>query len=232
MSRIKKFSEGDYADVLMGWLKSRGWDCYPEVQLTYGGSRIDIVAVMGPVCWAIEVKTSLNLDVMCQAHEHFCAVARSVAVPWSKGRPNVQPILDALQIGMITIRLHPYHDKEWEVSEEVKPPIIRSNFKMQKVYLRPYLCDEHKKYKPGTQHEYYTPYRGTIDRVVDFVKHHQGCTIKELVAEVNHHYASDTTARASLLKALQFWEWDKGIKVNTEVKPYRIYYEEGSHGRK
>lgn len=229
----ERLSEAVYADVLMGWLRDKGWDCYPEVQLSYGGTRIDIVAVMGPVCWAIEVKTSLNLDVMCQASDHWCAVARSIAVPWSKGRPDVKRVLDALQIGMITIRPRPYNESQWDVKEDVRPPIIKANFKMQRTYLRPYLSDEHKKYKPGTQHEYYTPYRGTIDRVMEFVRDHQGCTIKNLVDGINHHYASDTTARAALLTALQRWEFKKGIRVDTSTKPYKIYYDKGdSHGRK
>jgi hypothetical protein len=233
--RLKKerLSEAVYANVLMGWLKGKGWDCYPEVQLSHGGTRIDIVAVLGPVCWAIEVKTALNLDVMCQASDHRCAVARSIAVPWSKGRPDVRKILDSLQIGMITISPRPYKESEWDVEEVVRPPILRANFKMQSVYLRPYLCDEHKKYAPGTQHSYYTPYRGTIDRVVEFVRDHQGCTIKQLVHAVNHHYASDTTARAALLNALQRWEFDKGIRVDTSTKPYKLYHDKGeNHGRK
>lgn len=65
MKRAKFNSEADLAGVVSAWLTTDGWTCYHEVPVASG--RIDILAVRGPLVWAVETKLRAGLEVVDQA---------------------------------------------------------------------------------------------------------------------------------------------------------------------
>lgn len=67
------------------------------------------------------------------------------------------------------------------------------------------LDEDMKRYAPGTTAAagYSTAWRRTMDRCAAFVKQHPGCTVKEIIEQVDYHYASKSGARQGILLWLQ-----------------------------
>ncbi len=73
-------TEVELARPVVAWLGDLGWEVFQEVSA--GGSVADIVARRGPVLWVVEVKRSLGLSLLGQAHAWKRRAHRvSVAVP-------------------------------------------------------------------------------------------------------------------------------------------------------
>ena len=220
-----KFTEKDVAAWSVAWLESQGWDVYQEVKLHYGGKVADIVAVRGPVYWIIEAKTSLGLSVLDQAwrwsdHAHM----RAVAIPLRRDRHGIKqsakPLADQIArdygIGIIKV------DKSVINCEYRGGDFDRSPRMLH--YLRDNLKPEHKTFCAAGSNEggYYSEFRGTEIQVKSFLAKNPGATMKEIVANVEHHYANTRSARA----CLRIWiEKDviKGIRSKRDGKLFRYY---------
>ena len=83
-------SEKTIGMAVQDWLIERQWDCFPEVQIRQRGPRADLIAVKGPLMWALETKLSLNLHVIEQAlrWKNLGALYTSVAVLKPKRKRN------------------------------------------------------------------------------------------------------------------------------------------------
>ena len=80
-----KMKETDIAKPVVSWLQDQGWTVYQEVEVKERGARADIVAIIEPKIWVIEVKRSYGLGVLEQALSwrslsHYV----SIAVPRGK----------------------------------------------------------------------------------------------------------------------------------------------------
>jgi Holliday junction resolvase-like predicted endonuclease len=209
-----KPTEEALASRLMAWLTVQGWDCYPEVQVRGVNGRVDLVATRGPILHAIEVKTSASLAVLAQAMSHrgkFHCV--SVATPWTGRLWPFQEICASYGIGCLVIstELDADRPERWRWHGPVRvvaaPRLDRGAHQSAK-RIRARLSPEHKRFAPGNATcSYWTPFRATCDEVLRIVSSVRAIPLRELVSTINHHYASDATARSCLRK------WIEGGKV-------------------
>jgi hypothetical protein len=198
-------NETELAIKVIAWLEEQHWDVYQEVIFPHASGRADIVAVRAGYLWIIECKTSLTFTVLEQAAAWRCHF-RSIAVPSTRGdrgRGIVYDIArDYLRIGVLTVGGN-------YVREYGKAPLMREHHQRSKWMIQQ-LKPEHKHAaKAGSNGGgYYTPYRATMDQVKRFIAANPGCTLKEIMTEIQdrHHYASDQSARTCVRVALESWE--------------------------
>lgn len=211
-------SEKDLAAKVVEYLEENGWDVYQEVP-TYGGNA-DILAVKNGLLWAIECKTSLTFKVIEQAierHSHYC----SVAVPSRKGSYD--------RVGLATDVLHHYgvgliEVDNYFVREKISAKLHRENNRFAKQSMKK-IRPEHKTWaKAGSQSgDVFTPYKRTMREAQNYVWLNPGCTAKEIVDSIDHHYAP-TSAKNSLAKALLNFEtdWCRAERVDGKLRFYII----------
>jgi len=202
-----QIKETDVAKAVIAWLKDSKWEVYQEVESDpgYPCPRADIVARMDPVLWVIEVKNSFSLKVLEQAVKWGrYANCISVAVPKKKGqwrsytagrRDFESSLCTLLGVGLIEINVR----KGFEVKEIIPPKLRR---KVAYKQLRSLLKEEQKTWAEAgnADNNYYTPFKATVRDVVGYVSKNRGCTMREVLENVHHHYRSDSTARACLSK--------------------------------
>lgn len=219
----KILKEADLASNVIDWLEQQHWDVYQEVKFSkYYGSIADIVAVRAGYVWVIECKTSMTLTVMRQANQwraHF----RSIAVPPARTRDDrdfaYHLARDYFKLGVIEV-----YDK-YTIHERQSPPLMREFHEFAKWKISN-LCDEQKHYaKAGTNGGgYFTPYRSTMNDVQRYIRNNPGCTLKEIMSNLQtHHYSSNATARSSIRVALSNWENDWCEVKTDDGKEYRYY---------
>lgn len=215
--RLWPKTETDLADVLVPWLKERGWEVYQEVQIYRGSGRADIVAVQRPLVWVIELKQNFSLSVLDQAcHWRHHAHYSSIAVPpvnW-RGCRHARELCQALRIGMLELRkLGPYDLKWAETVHERVAPYFHRRAKYKDILES--LCEEQKDFaKAGNANgEFWTPFKGTCKALAEYVEKNPGQTMKEVIDRIDHHYASAAGARAHLAKYIE-----RGIVANVLIK--------------
>jgi len=198
----EKMTEEDLAARVVEWLESQHWTVYQEVMAGLG--VCDIVAVREPAVWCVECKTSLGLPVICQAHDWMrWANYSSVAVPTSKKprHPFVSRLLEDCGIGCVEV------GRSWlgqkEIRETVRPKFQRRVCS----HLRSKLHPEQKtgEFAPAgtSKGGYFTPFAKTKRAVQNLVKKRGEMRLKTLVDELDHHYASDSSAKQSLAKLIE-----------------------------
>ncbi len=218
-------TEQDLAEKVVEWLNRGGWDVYQEVRECYGGPIADIIAVRGGITWAIECKKSLGLAVMDQAsrwYTHF----RSVAVPRpadrgyaTKRRPQIIfNICDMLRIGIIEVG--GYRD----VQELTKAPLFR---KQRADMVLGILREDHKTFAKAGSAEggCWSPFKETLQHVEKRIKANPGGTLREIMEGLDHHYASDSSAKACIRKWLPTDNVCPWCRVDTSRVPHRYYHE-------
>lgn len=219
-------SEQELARHVVAWLLDYGWEVYQEVQPSWGGPIADIVAVQGPLLWVVECKTSFGLAVLEQADhwEHFANMT-SVATPparsnrrWATRNFRERVLFGATGIGHLVVNHHEYlRAGESAVSEAFKARLRRRISKQ----LRESLVPEQKtEVAAGSANGgHWTPFRQTCKHLRDFVARNPGCSIKDAVAAIDHHYNTPSSARSSL----RIWiEKGKVAGVRAEFEGRRI----------
>ena len=100
------------------------------------------------------------------------------------------------QRGIGVLRVAHYRD-QGEVREDVR---ARPNRRGDDAKIIARLQPEHETYcaagAAGGGH--WTPFKATCREVLAYVREHPGCTVKDLVAGIRHHYATPSAARAHL----------------------------------
>jgi hypothetical protein len=192
MKTRSRVLETDVAKQVIAYLSDLRWEVFQEVTGQQG--RADIVARQGSIIWIIETKTTFGLPVIEQARRWIPHAHRvSVGTPRYPGQ-FAQEVCRNFGIGIICSG----RDAR-DVSEPLNPRLNRKPWKMPK------LCEEHKTYaEAGTNGGgYFTPFRRTIRIIEDLMREHpQGIKMKDLVDQVDHHYASNSSARQHLSKWL------------------------------
>lgn len=218
----KKFkTEAELAAVVVEWLSAQGWDVHEEVSVGYAGIRADIVGRRGDHVWVIETKLSLSLKLLEQATEWIrYANFVSIALPHSKGRNRsrfLRMILQHVGVGYLNVR---EKDPKYGVATWQVP---RFNRKVQGRRLLEIL-DVHENWvKAGsTDGGYWTPFRETARELARFVKEHPGCTMKDAVDGIEHHYAHDKSAVSNLRGYLSDGVI-KGIRIEEEGRTWRLF---------
>ena len=221
-------TEIELARPVVEWLKEQHWDVYQEVQLESYGRIADIVAVRGKCIWIIEYKTSLSLKVIEQASKHWQCHCRSVAVPMGKttDRWFKKRIMNLLNIGLIEVS-KPNYKGNMTVCEEYK-----GNFqRLQKQTIHELLFKlrpEHKNSEAGSRGGgYLTAYSRTMHDIREIISCNPGYTLKEIMTTLQHHYASEASARTCIKKALAEWETE-WCRIEIDGKANRYFVKEGA----
>ncbi len=212
-------TEQDLAAIVVGWLTERGWDVYQEVAIM--GKVADIVAVRGPCIWIVECKVRLGFEVIDQAwgwqgYAHFV----SVATPPRKER-FAHVVLSRFEIGHLEVT-----GEKWGVDGKIHRALSHMH-RPDKKWLertKASLCEEQKSHAQAGSAAggHYTPFKGTCNALKKYVGEHPGCTMKEAIDEIDHHYASDKSARANLADMI-FKGVVKGIRLEKDGRANRLY---------
>ncbi len=218
-------SEAELAGALMEHLQQLGWDCYPEVAVNRGGTRADLVARKGPLIWVIEAKLRFGADVLEQArkwlgHAHYVSVlVPRISSP--QGRTVLTEWMRSNGVGLITADKETW-SRQPEIAFETRlvlPKLHRCAHRKAK-YIAEHLHPDMKRYAPGTNGGYSSPWRRTMDAAVQYIHLKPGCTIKEVVDNAKHHYHSDQSARSCLLKWL---ESDERVELKREGRRVTLH---------
>lgn len=208
----KTASEAELAARVIEWLTEQGYECYQEVQIFSGGGVCDIVATHGPVTVAVECKVSLTLAVLEQANS-WKWVANMVYVATPIGRKFGTHIAQILDLGVI-------FSSSRGAYEEVRPEFRRRVSPI----LRSKLRDIHKTYavagNPNGRR--WTPFQNTCDGLRVYVKANPGCSMKDAIAGISHHYQTPATATS----AMAVWIGKgivKGIRLEREGRLIKLY---------
>lgn len=204
MIRLK---ETDLAQHAIDYLTKEHWDVYPEVQLFLLGRVADIVAKHNRLIWVVECKTTLTLDVMAQAdHWRYYANYVSICVPaikrkaysTNKGREFAYRVLKEKGIGVIEVDTW---GETTFINTKNGPALNR---KASSSYFHNCLHDGHRimGVAGSSNAERWTPFKQTVADITNFVKNNDGCSLKDAIDNVDHHYASYSTARSSIYKFL------------------------------
>lgn len=210
--------ETEVGEAVLNYLADCKCECYCEVKVY--SSRIDIVAVSGSIYTTIELKTRLSLDVLGQAIDRRNYGHRSVAVypdPKRSSSKDYTPrTLSAIHastgIGIWTV--HGSGSNAY-VREIYRPTINRRPHHLKQ--LKKALCPEQMHQAAGVNKAYWSPFVETKRALINFVEEHQGCTLKDAIREIKHHYATHSTAynsmgkwiREGVIKELEYR--DKGL---------------------
>ena len=185
-------SEAELAALVITWLEEDSWDVYQEVD------GIDIVAVRGPVLWAIECKTSMGFSVLEQglrrrAEAHAVWVATP---PRRRDSMIAERMCSAVGIGWIQVPA-----SGW-VSAQCRPAFNRSASVDR---IRKMLRPEHKTYAAaGSPYgSGWTPFKETCRELLKAVRARPGISMKKAVDSIRHHYSSDSSARRTLASRIK-----------------------------
>lgn len=217
-------SEQELAAKVVSWLSEFEWTVYQEVRVGGYGPIADIVATRGPILRVIECKMSFTATLAEQAlrHKTFAHYVH-VAVPSKqidkKGSFALERLLMHEGIGLLNIT--PTYISEWRKAKFFRKAFVED--------IRRHLKEEHKTYAAAgnAKNQYWTPWRSTCDNWKRYVEQHPGCTLKEIISNEGHHYASDVTARTAMAKWITAGKV-KGITCVRDKKNKILLYPENS----
>lgn len=184
--------ETEVGKIVIDYLKDQKETVYCEVDS--GCGRIDIVSVSDSgVITAIELKNQCSFDVLGQAVDRLGFAHRSIAAfPFPKERRHKVTVVDrvARSTGIgVWIVTHGH------IEEKYRPVLYRTALTH---HITNYLREEQKNQEAGVNHGYWSPFKSTKQSLVNFVAKNEGCTLKEALKHVKHHYASHSSAYGSL----------------------------------
>jgi hypothetical protein len=215
-----KRHETDVAAPVVKWLQDLHFDVYQEVSMGYGSRRADIIAVMKPIIWIVEVKTSFSLQVLEQAWKWTRMAHRvSVAVPWSKKPQFYDYLCKLMGIGLFEVEYNGM------VNCRVDPPLHR---RVASGLILKRIHEAQRTFAPAGNADgcFYTPFRGTVLELVQFVTSHPGCSLKEAINGIKHHYRTNATALSCVSKYIENGVI-KEIRMEQDGRLRRLYVKTG-----
>jgi hypothetical protein len=214
--------ESDLGAVIVRYFLDLDAEVYQEV--SWGGSRADLVAVTGPALHVVECKASFGLLVLHQAFDWRQYAHRvSIAVPHISAFGET--ICRELGIGAYTVRVG-----EGRVTELVRPRFQRRIPSAAR--LRKALCEEQKTYAAAGSADgrFWSPFKATCEAMRNAAAASPGLTLRQMVAAIKHHYYSDQNAASSLCQWIRRGKVP-GIVLSNERPPACTWKANGSHRR-
>lgn len=146
---------------------------------------IDFVVKNENVTMAVEVKKTLNFNVIEQANrnKNYCDYSY-IAIPSTKSQHFGYTICEMLGIGVLV------YTKNNQVYEQVKPKKNRKS-KYYKLNLEPYMMRS----VAGSQNNRMTPFKVTIENMVKYIKRHPNCTLNECLNNIDFHWNNISSAK-------------------------------------
>jgi hypothetical protein len=224
-----KIKETDLGKTIVLWLQSEGWDVYQEVQ-PHGGRVADVVAVRSGILIVIELKTSLTFELLDQvlgwkayAHHVYAAVPRAKG----DGRRMAYRVFGEHGIGVIELDRNAFASIDNGDSFRSHVRTVAAPALNRKAYvarIRDSLRPEHKTFAlaGSARGGHFTEFKATCDRLRGYVNTSPGTTLKDAIAEVKHHYATDASARVHLAKLILSGVV-KGIRCEKIGKKLSLY---------
>ncbi len=168
--------------------------------MAYGSGRADMVAVKDGILHVFECKCSFSIKLLEQCYDwvRTKAVNRvSLCVPYSCRSTFSMEVARRFDLG-----IHFWMRQGTILPEVLAPQLPTVDSKVQKMLAS--LHPDMKNFAPGTTADkgFSTPYNRTIGRVKEFVRQNPKCGLTDILANVEHHYASKSSARTSLGIAL------------------------------
>lgn len=218
--------ETELAAKVVDWLREQHWEVYQEVQPRHSGRTADIVAVNGHLLWVIEAKNSLSLALLDQAfrwkgYANYVSIATPRPKRHTKGEDAARLFVRHFGIGRLSIRRRSGDN----VDQVVAPQLCRNRLDT----LMDCLTEQHKTYAQAGNAEgrRWTPFRNTCMELQRVVQGQPGIHLKAAMDKINHHYNSDSTARASISRYLQMnTNIVKGVRCEREGRYLRLYPQE------
>jgi hypothetical protein len=209
-------SEETLAAAVVEWLRSQHWDVWQEVSVPFAGQypTVDIMARNGKALWAVECKMSRSLSVLDQSiwWSSFVNFV-SVAVPPVTRRPGCNPkesrawshVMGYYGFGEFVVG-------SLGVDETQHPHLHRNKWRPSLQAIHEMLDSMPQNYgKAGAKETpRWSPFANTRDGLMKIVADQPGISFTEALTKLEHHYASDATARSSIRK----WIGVGSIKVD------------------
>jgi hypothetical protein len=174
-----------------------GFEIFKEVP-AYG--IIDIVLRSGQITTSIEVKCSLNFEVIEQAFNNINMANYSyIAVPKPKSKSFAYRICKEYGIGVLVLAKRNSNSRPefYTIEELVKP---RFNRKISKLELH----DWQKESVAGSQNERMTAFKNSVRDIVQYVQRNKGKVhIKDVLKNVSTHYSSISSATQCIIRMVQ-----------------------------
>lgn len=185
------------------FLRQHDCEVYREVTMPRGG-RADLVGVAGPLVSSVEMKLRLNLEVLAQAARnaevvHFAWVVVPARAPADyEVRRLLVDVAQWKGVGIVTC--HPGSQGWWKVETSA-----RFNRRALVDETRRCLHEEQKTVGVAGSNNggHFTEFKRTCMLFVEYVAAHPGCSMKEAVDGIRHHYSSSTSARAHLARMVE-----------------------------
>jgi len=189
--KSKVMKETELAQKFVDYLS--GYDLYFEVDYF---RCVDIVALNGITSSAIEVKTTFNFKVFEQAlgnRNHFNY--SYIAVPSFNDWFIQQRLCKDYGIGLLL-----YDGRRgYEEVREIVHPKLNRHANNKRLIER--LHERNKRSLPGSKSGdsgKITAFGCTVENAVRYVQRHSGCSMKEMIDNIGHHYDSNMIARRNI----------------------------------
>lgn len=233
--------ETEVAAAVVEWLEKNHWAVFQEVQHGgQGGPIADIVAVQHPLTWIIECKVTLSMDLMAQASRWARdrdARFVSVAVPAPRrtsANPHGMPsnaqyfargVLRERDIGVIEVRPPEPYVERVRVAQDAHYLRPWGGLKRTRKDILDSLHPEQRESVAGSvSGGVSTQWKRTVKSLVRHVGENPGCSMKQAIDGIAHHYGSDKGARATLATGIRNG-WIPELRLDADVRPARLFLE-------
>lgn len=226
-------SEVELGKVVVAWLEAQHYDVYQEVQPEAGfGGVIDIVARQGARVTIVELKLRLGLKVIDQAWRWSDrAHLTYAAVPYADS-PRSEfgfacRVAEKFGVGVLGVRPGIPDVLPPEVQELARPRFNRRPILLDRLLAR--LTEQHRTYAEAGNADgrRWTSFRATCTEMAAYVAQHPGASIREVMANVKHHYRTPATARSSMAQWLTAGKVP-GIRLEREGRLIKLYPSEAT----
>lgn len=204
--------EVDLGKHILSYFRNRNYKIYQEVDCN--GRGIDAVGVNqeDEHIITIELKTGFNLKVIEQAydnrlHGHYSFIAVPSA-KYSNSRRFGLTICKDYGIGVVE-----YVKTTGTIRELVKPT---KNIHPEP----PKLYEDKDSYAlaGSPDGKRWTPFKQTCVHIEEYLKNHDGCSISELIRNIDHHYSSPRSATSTIRNRIK-----AGIIKNVKIIDNKLH---------
>lgn len=181
-------TEVELARHVIAWLEADGAEVWQEVM---AGDRADIVARKGPLVSVVETKCQTSFYLIAQgvrwlkkAHHVW------IATPMRKFRYKEQEVIESCcrYYGIGWLAFYNFEVGHYSNEYPIKCyPNLNRNADTQRITSR--LCDEQKTFaEAGSNGKFWTPFKGVVRDVQNFVDKNPGCLLREIVDGIESPY--------------------------------------------
>lgn len=221
---MEKLKESDLAEKIINYLENKGWISYKEVSVKGkgGGIRSDsyfvkkhndeIVETM-----ALETKMSFSLKVIEQAEKWLTYANRSyICIPSPKRATRKTlsfglKVCKKMNIGVFEVNM------TTGIIKELNSPTIDKNTKIPPLYEQ-----QRESVAGNDKSEYITAFKITIINMNEYMKDKEMIELKELLANIKHHYKTISSAMNAIQKMVNR-KIIKGYEIKKEDKKIILF---------